>query len=459
MPHGLDVGPQCPGGAAAVKPPPGMTFGQLGPVVGRAGLVTSALFAAGLRSWSPAVVAAGPGTSAWLGAGLPQAAADLEVGMSHPVIARSQTRNMALDQLAAMLRDQSARQLDVIAGAGAIRLVGGRLLLEGTEPELGPDGVTMTAGRYAVNEVANAGLADKLGIPAAYLRRLHADHPDLYDQNVNGWLDRTDRRFLVRVLRGEAGGGVVRAFLSDRYSRIDNLDVLMAVLDGVRRSGAQVQVDGCDLTERRMHVRLYAPQVRALAPQLLGSYRSPFDGRPGADLPVVWAGFVISNSETGCGAFTIAPRLVVEVCRNGMVIDHAGLRRTHLGARHSDDGVVAWSQETTSKTLDLIASRTRDAVAAYLDADFVTRTVRALEAVAATPVSDPDITIKQLGQRLRYTEEQQRGLLAHFIAGADLSAGGILHAVTSLAQTLPDADAAYELEATAVHAMRIAAGR
>jgi hypothetical protein len=261
------------------------------------------------------------------------------------------------------------------------------------------------------------------------------------------------------VLRDEDGGGTVRAFLSDRYSRIDNLDVLMAALDGIRASGAPVQVDACDLTDRRMHLRLYSPQVQALAPSLLGNYRSPFDGRAGAELPVVWGGFLISNSETGCGAFTIAPRLVVQVCRNGMVIDHAALRRTHLGARHVDDGVIAWSAETNAKTLELVTARTRDAVAAYLDTEFVTRAVRELEATAVAPVADPDTTIKLVAQRLRYTDEQQRSLLAHFIAGADLSAGGVLHAVTSLAQTVVDADAAYDLEATAVQAMRIAAGR
>ncbi len=43
-------------------------------------------------------------------------------------------------------------------------------------------------------------LADKLGIPLPDLHRMHADAVDLYDANVNGWLARTDRRFLIRVL-------------------------------------------------------------------------------------------------------------------------------------------------------------------------------------------------------------------------------------------------------------------
>ncbi len=38
-----------------------------------------------------------------------------------------------------------------------------------------------------------------------------------------------------------------------------------------------------------------------------------------------------------------------------------------------------------------------------------------------------------------------------------MSAGGILHAVTSVAQTLDDADAAHDLEAAAIPAMHLAA--
>ena len=56
-----------------------------------------------------------------------------------------------------------------------------------------------------------------------------------------------------------------------------------------------------------MYVRVVCEQVRVLAPALLAGYRSPFTGAAGADNPVVFAGFVITNSETGCGAFSLVP--------------------------------------------------------------------------------------------------------------------------------------------------------
>ncbi|MBN1170692.1 MAG: DUF932 domain-containing protein, partial [Micromonosporaceae bacterium] len=203
---------------------------------------------------------------------------------------------------------------------------------------------------------------------------------------------------------------------------------------------------------------VYSPQVQVMAPKLLANYRSPFDGRAGVDLPIVSAGFVISNSETGCGAFSISPWVRFEVCRNGLVIRRNALRRAHLGSRMTDDeGIVAASHTTTSRTLDLITARTTDAVRAFLDADFVAATLRELEREAGTPLTEPDTTIKIVAQKLRYTEDQQRDILAHFIKGADLSAGGVMHAITSVARTLTDADAAHELESTAIQALHLAA--
>jgi hypothetical protein len=217
-----------------------------------------------------------------------------------------------------------------------------------------------------------------------------------------------------------------------------------------------VQVDGCDLTERKMYVRVVCEQVRALAPALLAGYRSPFTGAAGADNPVVFAGFVISNSETGCGAFTLTPRLVVQVCRNGMTITRDAIRAVHLGER-LDEGVVTWSGNTLDKTLALITARTTDAVSTFLEVGYLDRVIRAISAQAGHPLADPQEAVEVVSQRLRFTEAQQAEIMANFIRGGDITAGGVLQAVTSTAQTLPDADAAHEMESQALRALEIAA--
>ncbi len=366
------------------------------------------------------------------------------------------TRNARLEDLVDLLRHQQAHKVDVVVHSDQIRATGTRLQLIGTPPLLTPTGVTTTAGLYLPTTVCDQGVADKLRIPPQYLRRLRTERPALYDANVNGWLEDLDRRFLLRALHPGGDEGVARAFLSDSYRILDNLDVLMAALDGVRQSGAQVQIDGCDLTERRMYVRVVCEQIRALAPDLLGEYRSPFTGASGADNPVVFAGFVISNSETGCGAFSIVPRLLVQVCRNGLTIPVDALRHIHLGGR-MDEGVVRWSDDTRRKNLDLVAAQARDAVTTFLDLGYVRAKLQELTGLARTPLADPSRTIELVAKRLAFGEEQQEQILAHFIRGADLRAGGVMHAVTSVAQTLPNADVAADMEGQAVRALQLAA--
>ncbi|WP_262401753.1 DUF932 domain-containing protein [Actinomadura sp. CNU-125] len=303
-------------------------------------------------------------------------------------------RNAGLEDLTALLERQQAHKVDVVVGPRNLAFEQGRLLVDGIEPMLTTEGVTVANGSYLPTATCDEGLAAKLDVPRGYLGKMRAEAVDLYDTNLNGWLHRapSDKRYLVRALRGDGGGGVARAFLSDGYKRVDNLDVLMATLDGVRRAGVPVVIDGCDLSERRMYVRIVSEHVRVMAPRLLHDYRSPFTGESGAENPTVFAGFVISNSEVGGGAFTLTPRLVVQVCRNGMTITRDAMRCVHLGSR-LEEGVVTWSAETQQRNLDLIVSKTRDAVAEFLRAEYVEAKVDEIERAARTAVRDPQETI------------------------------------------------------------------
>lgn len=382
-------------------------------------------------------------------------------------------RNANLADLASMLKEQHARKVDVVAPATTIRSRGGLLTIDGAEPVLTVDGVTSAAGTYRPTVVADEGIAEKLRVPVGFLKRLRDERPDLYDANVNGLLhgrsrrradgtvetiaDADPRSFLVRAFRSDDGDvGVARAFLSDRYRIVDNLDVLTAALDGIRESGAEVEVTTCDLTDRRMHVKLAAPAIEALAPTLLAGYRSPFSGAEGAANPVVFAGLVLSNSETGGGAFTITPRLTVKVCDNGMTVNKDALRNVHLGGK-LDEGVVRWSEDTQQRNLDLVRSQAADAVRTFLDVDYVQQTVATIEAQAGAPLDDAAKTVRHVAKTLRFGEQAADTILDHFIRGSQTTAGGVLQAVTSYAQTLDDADAAADVEGSALEALALAA--
>ncbi|MHA6783087.1 hypothetical protein ACVGOW_19125 [Pseudonocardia saturnea] len=71
---------------------------------------------------------------------------------------------------------------------------------------------------------------------------------------------------------------------------VDDLDVLLAVLEGIRTAGVEVDIARCDLTEGRVYVKVRAPQIAEYAPELLADYRSPFTGARDADTPTVSPG-------------------------------------------------------------------------------------------------------------------------------------------------------------------------
>ncbi|MET8160375.1 DUF932 domain-containing protein [Sphaerisporangium sp. NPDC005289] len=369
------------------------------------------------------------------------------------------TRHADLQDLVALLRDQQGRKVDIVTPPTALRADRGRLLISGAEPILTSTGVTSTDGAYRPTVTCEKGIAEKLKINLPYLRRCRSEAVDLWDTNVNGWLDRLprDQKFLVRAFRGSGNGpGVARALLSDSYKRVDHLDVLTAALDGVEQAGVPIQVQGCDLTEQRMYVRVFSPAVEVIAPRLLEGYRSPFTGAEGAANPVIWGGFVITNSETGCGAAAITPRLVVRVCDNGYTITADAHRAVHLGGK-LDEGVIDWSGRTHRKNLELITAKTTDAVRRFLTPAYVQKIVTTMEAKAGVPIVRPAETIQIVSQQLRFSEEHQDAILGHFIKGGDLTAGGVMHAVTSVAQSLTDADTAHEMESRALQVLQLAA--
>lgn len=407
-------------------------------------------------------------------------------------------RNATAADLVAILNSQKARKHDIVVPSVHMKSAGGLLVVKNAETVLADDGVSTVNGTYRPTDVFDDGISDKLGIPRQFLRRLRAERPDLIDTLVNGLLHGRSRKaadggtemlyppdgraFLLRLFRGDDGGeGVARAMLSDRYSlSMDNLDVLTAVLNGIRDSGVNVISRVSDLSERGMRVRFEAPDVNVRAPGLLDGYRSPFDNggtarRAGSfdemrqqygahhifsekDAPVAFIGFDFRNSETGGGAYSLTPVVEMVRCTNGWVMRKEGIRKVHLGAR-LDQGAIKASQDTMRKAGDLVAAETRDAVSQWLNEDYLRQLVTGMEETAAVPVASPSETVPAIVAGLGFTEDERKAVLDMFILGGQATAGGLANAVSAFSQTLEDVDRAYEIELRAVEAMEIAARR
>jgi hypothetical protein len=283
-------------------------------------------------------------------------------------------------------------------------------------------------GEYGVTELARRQLADKLKIPFTYFERMRTEQPALLDRNVNTWLQSDDDRRMIRTLDGQ-----VRAVLSDRYRRLDNFDLAENVLPILQRlEGARFE--SVELTDTKMYLKAVTPRVE-------------YEIAPG---DVVQAGIVISNSEVGCGTLSVQPLVFRLVCRNGLIAPDRALRKTHVGRtlHQDDDPVSVFRDDTLAADDKAFFLKVRDVVeAAVSEATFRQVAQKMQKARDIRLTGDPVKAVEVLANRYTLNESERAGVLRHLIVEGDLSAYGLVNAVTHFSQGVEDYDRATEFEA------------
>ena len=281
---------------------------------------------------------------------------------------------------------------------------------------------------YGVNRLARHQLADKLKIPYAYFERMRVEQPTLLDNNLNTWLRSDGDRRMLRTLDGE-----VRAVLSDRYRRLDNFDLAENVLPILQRlDGARFE--SVELTETKMYLKVVTPRVE-------------IEIAPG---DVVQAGLVITNSEVGCGTLSVQPLVFRLVCRNGLIVPDRTLRKTHVGRaiQVEDELVNVFRDDTLAADDRAFFLKVRDVVEAAVSVTTLRQIAVKMQKTRDIPLTgDPVKTVEVLANRYTLNDAERNGVLRHLIVEGDLSAYGLVNAVTHYSQYVEDYERATEFEA------------
>ena len=93
-----------------------------------------------------------------------------------------------------------------------------------------------------------------LGIPAKYYDVMKEQKPALLAENVNTWLQDRPNSYMVRTM-DFGDGPIARALLSERYRRIDNLQVANQVLP-LFAGKANYEIASCEVTSSRMYFKI-----------------------------------------------------------------------------------------------------------------------------------------------------------------------------------------------------------
>jgi len=272
---------------------------------------------------------------------------------------------------------------------------------------------------FEMNRTFRQQLHYRLGIPSQYADRIAKDHPDIYAETVTKIAQRSGEKRMVRTIEGRA-----RAYLSDRYSIVDNepiADQMLPIMGQIE----EAQFHGLAVTDDFMAIKVVAPRIHG-------------DVKVG---DTVQLGLSLRNSEVGDGAFKIEPLLYRLVCLNGMIREDDAWRQAHLGGRHESRG-PAYKVDTRRAEAHASILKGRDVVTAMLTPDTLQSFLRPLREAAGVMLVEPTRAVERVVKLGSLTEAEGEGVLAHLIQGGDISKFGLVQAVTRYSQDIEDYDRA-----------------
>lgn len=319
-----------------------------------------------------------------------------------------------------LLRQREMRK-DLIADTSCIRVnsdEGNSIVYVSTDSEV------LT---YGVSDIAHRQLADHLGIPFRYYERMRVEQPKLLDDNINCWLASASQKRMLRTLDGK-----LRAFLSDRYRRLDNLELVDHVLPVIAQmKGCEIM--SCDITETHLYLKIVNKALKAEV----------------AEGDVVQAGFVISNSEIGLGALKIEPLVYRLICKNGMISKDHSHKKYHTGRQvaDTDNAYELYSDATLAADDKAYFMKVQDLVSAAVDETRFHLIVDKMCRAKEIEVGDDHLkTVEVLGDRYVLNKQERANVLMHYLQNKDFSLFGLTNAVTRSSQDCKDYNRATELE-------------
>lgn len=300
-----------------------------------------------------------------------------------------------------------------------------RLLVD--SPSVRDDDDYPTQG-FEINDHAHGQIAGRLEIPRKFYDRLRGEYPALLDATTTSILHQEPARRKLRTVDGR-----LRAFLSDRYRPLDNYDLLAAILPVLRDFPSGAEYKSCELTESRMYLQIVLPLITA----------EPKVG------DVHQAMLVIKNSEVGEGALAVELGTYKLTCLNGMIVPNAGLRKYHSGRRaaEEEDAYRIYRDETLALDDQAFFAKVSDMVRAAADETKFQAIVAQLGRLGESEIEgDPIQAVEKLAKKLDLSDGERGGVLRHLVSEGDLSAYGLLNAVTREASDAESYDRAIELE-------------
>jgi hypothetical protein len=219
-----------------------------------------------------------------------------------------------------------------------------------------------------------------------------------------------------------------RAWMSDKFRRLDHIEIARTLLPEFENLGTPVDFHQAAITENRLYIRALFPLIEREIPRVGDTVR--------------W-GIEIKNSEIGSGSLTISGFVLTLSCTNGMTASKV-LNMRHVGKREAE-GILSNEALAADDVAFWLAAR--DTLRATCsEAAFETVVAHLNDSAESEPVVSPVAATKVLANEFSLTDGEQEDVMLALVRGNNLSRWGALNAVTLVAKTAESFDRQAELE-------------
>jgi len=340
----------------------------------------------------------------------------------------------SLDALMARIVAEDRRKYDVIADT---RRMGVTVVdvprNDGSvtkEVELALDTPGEDLRTFNLTDYTQGQIATDLGIPRKYFDRMKVNAPGLFETNVRHWMMNEPKARMIRGLTNPSGNMTGRGWMSDRFRRLDHIEIARTLLPEFDNLGTEVQFHQAAVTEQRLY-------IRALFPALERDVKEVGD-------TVRW-GVEIKNSEIGAGSLTISGFMLVLICKNGMTTTKA-LNARHVGKRE-DEGVLSNEALAADDVAFWLAAR--DTLRHTCSEAAFNTVVDQLQGLSGIEVVSPVAATKVLAKDFGLSEAEEEAVMLSLAAdpnGIGKGQWGMLNAFTAAAKTVESFDRQAEIE-------------
>lgn len=179
-----------------------------------------------------------------------------------------------------------------------------------------------------LSDFALTQLFNHVEMPVKYMKKLKLERPELVAEQFNYLVSSNstlkndkEKKILLRSIQTPETTFMVRGVLSDRYTILDNAQILDSLVNVVNNL-PDFKVESLLLNDKKMHIRLSFNDIF-----------HNFGQSPEGKDDIVKVGLDIQNSEIGYSSLVVSPITYRLVCTNGLMawkVEEGAIRRRHV---------------------------------------------------------------------------------------------------------------------------------